>query len=216
MGTHAIIAVATALATTSACMVLPKTERKPLQSRVERGEGTVEDYGLRVQSAEWSGRAIAVRVAHRRACTYAAREITEQRVTRGARLWMPGGGDDAGSIFLLVFSIYTVPISAVVTGVAVAAHKDRTETRVKELPAERVACDAPAGGHSVWLAVLDRPIVRAVTDAQGIARFAVDVDLTRGDAQVGIDGVTPPSYPPPHAPPTTVAAPATPARATRR
>lgn len=210
-----LLAAATAAAlASSGCMVLTKIERKPVgPARVERSEGSVEDYGLRVQSAEWSGRAVAVRVAHRRACTFASRELTEQRVTKGARLWMPDASDGFG-VFLLLFSIYTLPISAAVSGIAIAAHDDRTETSVKELPVQRVACDAPVAGHTVWLAVLDRPLVRATTDDRGIARFTVDVDLTRGDAQVGIDGVTEPSWPAPHPPPTPPPAP--PVRATRR
>ena len=189
------LAVVVAAALLSGCMVLPKNNRDLLSRRVERSNEQVQDLGLKLVDGRIHGRSVSARAVHGRWCHASAQEIAEYRVHKSARLYTPApGGSEAAGLFLLVFSIYSLPISAAVSGVVIAASDDRHEQTVTQLPDQGTACDLPAEGVSVWLSISGGVLAHATTGPDGVARFELDRVLARGEALMGIDGLTPPSW----------------------
>jgi hypothetical protein len=190
----AVIVVVTLFAD-SGCMIVPTTQRTLESTWIATGTVITDDRGLALTGGRFNGRVITARVVRRRWCTWPQAEVSEYRVSRTSHFVTELGDEPYGWFAALLLAPATIPISGIVTAIRLHGSKPSTEQTEVELAPRVEACDAPVGGVSVWLAVIGAELLHATTDAGGEVRFQVDRDVRRGEVRMGLDGVTPPTWP---------------------
>ena len=164
--------IALLLVLLSGCFVVPSTRTTTrhvgFEASAEVRKGVAR--GLTVQMAVQHGD-VVVAVVRTRDCHREILEVTEVREQRGLRM---GGVDDPrGRAFGAMLAPVTLPVSFIISGLAVAF--DRGDTHEQRTPhhVETTACTEPAGGIALDVELASGQRLADRTDAGGKLVFTI-------------------------------------------
>lgn len=162
----ATLSLAFAITISAGCAVVPRTVQQEVGRRQVDGVPQVIDARLDVWATR-SGDAALLAAAWRRTCQTVDTLEVQVRTEVQAGMWIP---DDPRLAMMMAFlAPAVIPVSGLITGLAVAADRPRVDTTVETSAPQRYGCDAAAGGVQLRVAVAGQEH-RVKTDATGRAR----------------------------------------------
>jgi hypothetical protein len=157
----------------SGCVVLPATKTQVKKAGTERSAPTLGKVtGTTLQTGA-SRTDVRVRATHTRQCQRQVFAVTEVTNTKHAKL---GVDDPRGRALGVILAPITIPISAIITGLAIAGSDPETKRVPKLLGTETLECTSEAGGLALELEFPSGRIQRGKTDENGILIVAIPSD----------------------------------------
>ena len=155
------------------CVVLPTTKTTVKNAGTEQSPvtyGRVKSISLQTGSSRTD---VRVRALSTRECSRQILAVKEITKSKQARL---GVDDPRGRAVGLFISPVTIPISAIITGIIVAASDDEIKRVTKPLRIETTECHVDAADYPVELEFPTGHIYRGKTDKNGVLALAIPRD----------------------------------------
>lgn len=155
------------------CVILPTTKTTTRNAGTEQSAlsyGRVKSVALQTGSSHTD---VRVRALSTRECHRDIYAVTEIKKSKHAKL---GVDDPRGRAIGFFLSPVTIPISAAITGVIVAAADDETTRVKKRLRTETSECHSDAAGYALELQFPSGHVYRGKTDDNGVLVFAIPDD----------------------------------------
>jgi hypothetical protein len=124
------------------CLVVPRTETKIRQAGTEDGPASLVASREVTVTAAVDGRTVHVQAKRIGECTQTVMAIDE--VTKSKHAHLGGASDPRAAVFGILLAPVTIPISALVTTLAVAGASDETTRRPRPIGIKRFACSLEA------------------------------------------------------------------------
>jgi hypothetical protein len=157
----------------SGCVVLPATKTQVRNAGTERSEPTYGKVKTTTLQTGASRTDVRVRAAYTRECQRQVFSVTEIAKTKHAKL---GVDDPRGRALGIFLAPITIPISAIITGIAIAG-ADPEKTRVpKLLGTETFECASEAAGLALELEFPSGRVERGKTDDNGVLVVSIPSD----------------------------------------
>ena len=155
------------------CLVVPTTRTTTRSLGTRDGEVYEDgDAGLDMK-AEAQGSQVAVHATRLRDCHREIYAVLENRRERHLKL---GGADDPRArAFGILLAPVLIPVSAIVSGISVAADEGSTTEQTRVDHVEKLRCTRPAAGLAIELVVPSGRVLRGTTDANGVATIGLPV-----------------------------------------
>jgi len=164
------LAIATLLL--SGCFVVPKTSTTTKNAGTEEGALTYGAVNSITLKTSLDGAIVEVAATAERQCEKPIYQVIETKKEKHAS-YRPNKDARTG-LFALVLAPVTIPVSALVTGLAVLADGDgETTSNHKLLRTEKVACTSPADNVTLAITMPSGQTVNDITDPEGIARVRI-------------------------------------------
>ena len=159
------------LAGLTGCLIMPAT-KSTSRSLGLTESNVVEGPPLAlVLAAQATSASVGLRATMKRECQRQVLAVTEVTTSKHARTG--GASDPRGKVFGLLLAPLTVPISAMITGVVVAAHGDETTKHTKLVGTKRFECTTVAAKVPVQLTLASGITVERTTDGDGQLAFLI-------------------------------------------
>jgi hypothetical protein len=153
------------------CLIVPASTTTTRRVRTENGAATFAKAREVTLTAEVSGATLYVQAKRIGECTQPLYEISEVSTTKHARLG--GTSDPRGRAFGFLLAPITIPISAIITGLAVAADTGHTEEVTKAIGTKRFACSLEANQLTLAFALPSGAVVQQTTPRDGRIALAI-------------------------------------------
>lgn len=157
----------------SGCVVLPTTKTMTRNAGTEQSAvsyGRIKSVQLQTASTRT---AVRVRATHQRECHHQILAVTEVTKRKSARF---GVDDPRGRVVGMFVAPLTIPISAIITGLIVAASEDETSRVTTPLRTETTPCATDAANVALDLQFPSGHIYRGKTDANGMLVAEIPAD----------------------------------------
>lgn len=162
------------------CLVVPTTRTTTRQVGTEDGQATfAKAHEVRLET-EVEGARVFVKAKRIGECTQPVLAIIETTRKKGARLG--GASDPRAMVFGAVLAPITIPISALITGLAVAGDEGTKTRDTKPVATKRYACSLEADRLAVTFTLPSGAHVTRTTTREG--RIAFDIPETEPYAGV--------------------------------
>jgi hypothetical protein len=171
------------------CFIVPKTTTTRRQVGTEDGAATFVKSREVTLGAEMHERVLVVSAKRIGDCTqpvYAVDEITSEKHAR-----LGGATDPRARAFGFILSPLTIPVSAIITGFAVAADTPKTSTTTRALGTKSFACSLEADKLTVRVTLPSGFVAERTTGVDG----KVEVELPETEAYQGTATITAPTAP---------------------
>lgn len=153
------------------CLVVPTTRTTTRQVGTEDGKATfAKAHEVQIET-QIEGSRLFVQAKRIGECTQPVLAITETTRKKGARLG--GASDPRAMVFGAVLAPITIPISALITGLAVAGDEGTTTRDSRPVATKRYACSLEADQLAVTLTLPSGARVTRTTSRDGHLAFDI-------------------------------------------
>jgi hypothetical protein len=158
-------------ALSTGCLIVPRSQTTSRRVGTEDGIATFAHAREVTLSARAEGTTLYVQATRIGECTQPVFEVSEVTTTKHARLG--GASDPRARAFGFLLAPITIPISAIVTGLAVASDTGSTERVTRPLGTKRYACSLQANQLTVALTLPSGAILKETTPRDGHIALAI-------------------------------------------
>lgn len=164
------------------CLIVPSTRTTTRRVGTEDGIATFARAREVTLSAEVRGQALHVQATRIGECTQPVMEIREVTTKKHAKLG--GASDPRGRALGFLLAPITIPISAIITGLAVASDTGETEQATTQIGVKRYACSLEANQLTIAFTLPSGETVKRTTPRDG------RIDLVIPDTEPYIGTIT--------------------------
>jgi hypothetical protein len=156
------------------CLIVPSSQTTTRRIGTENGIATFAKAREVTMSTQVSGTMLYVQAKRIGECTQPIIAISEISTTKHARLG--GASDPRARAFGFLLAPITIPVSAIITGLAVASDTGHTERVSKPVATKRFACSLEANQLTVAVTMPSGAIVKQTTPRDG--HLAIEIPDT--------------------------------------
>ncbi len=171
------------------CLIVPSTQTTSRRVGTENGIATFAKAREVSLSTELHGQTLLVQATRIGECTQPVMEIREVTTKKHAKLG--GASDPRGRALGFLLAPITIPISAIITGLAVASDTGETEQVTAQIGVKRYPCSLQANQLTISFTLPSGQIVKRTTPRDG----RIELDIPGTEPYLGTIAISAPTAP---------------------